>query len=76
MRKRLIKQLDFKERQWLYSAVIRMIIADKSVAKEEVEELKETLTLIAGKELKGVKEIIGSPELMAPLRPLNNITLC
>ncbi len=73
MRKRLIKKLDFKERQWLYSAVIRMIIADKSVAKEEVEELKETLMLIAGKELKGVKEIIGSPELMAPLRPLNNI---
>ncbi len=73
MRKRLIKQLDFKERQWLYSAVIRMIIADKSVAKEEVEELKETLMLIAGKELKDVKEIIKSPELMAPLRPLNNI---
>jgi len=73
MRKRLINSLDYKERQWFYKAIIQMIIADKSIAPEEVDDLKDTLKMIAGKELKDFKDILTSPDFAIPLRPLRNI---
>lgn len=73
MRKRLINNLDYKERQWFYKAVIQMIIADKNIAPEEVDDLKDTLKMIAGKELKDFKDIVTSPDFSIPLRPLRNI---
>ena len=74
MRKRLINNLDYKERQWFYKAVIQMIIADKNIAPEEVDDLKDTLKMIAGKELKDFKDIVTSPDFSIPLRPLKNIS--
>ncbi len=73
MRKRLIKKLDFKERQWLYKAVISMIIADKTVATEEVDDLKDTLKMVAGKELKEIGDYINSKDFLDPMQPLHNI---
>ncbi len=74
MRERLIKQLDYKERQWLYKAVFQMIMSDKSVAREEIDELKYTLRLITGKDLKDYSSIVNSAEYLIPLKPLNNIS--
>jgi hypothetical protein len=74
MRKRLIKQLDYKERQWLYKAIFQMIMADKSVAREEIDELKYTLRQITGKDLKDYSGIVKSAEFLIPLKPLKNIT--
>ncbi len=73
MRKRLIKLLDYKERRWLYKAIFRMIIADKNVAKEEVDDLLEALKMVAGKDNIDITEIPKSPELLKPLKPLNGI---
>ena len=50
-----------------------MIIADKAIAPEEVEDLKETLKIIAGKDLKDLKEIVTSSDFSLPMRPLQNI---
>ena len=50
-----------------------MIIADKNIAPEEVDDLKDTLKMIAGKELKDFKDILTSPDFSIPLRPLRNI---
>ena len=74
MRKRLIKQLDYKERQWLYKAIFQMIMADKSVAREEIDELKFTLRQITGKDLNDYSGIVNSAEFLIPLKPLNNIS--
>ncbi|MBU2510077.1 hypothetical protein KJ966_02025 [bacterium] len=73
MRKRLIKILDYKERQWLFKAIFRMIISDKNVAKEEVDDLLESLKLVAGKEIVDITEISKSPEFLKPLKPLKGI---
>lgn len=73
MRKRLIKKLDYKERNWLYKAIFRMIVADKAVAKEEVDELMETLRMVAGKDIKDFSVITSSPEFLEPLKPLKRI---
>ncbi len=70
MRKSHIKKLDFKERTWLFRSVISMILADKSIAKEEIEDLKDTLKMIAGKELKELGDYVQSPNYQVPLRPL------
>ena len=74
MRERLIKQLDYKERQWLYKAIFQMIMSDKSVAREEIDELKYTLRLITGKDLKDYSSIVNTAEYLVPLKPLNNIS--
>ena len=74
MRKRLIKQLDYKERQWLYRAIFQMIMADKTVAPEEIEELTDTLRQVAGKDLKDYSYIVNSAEFLSPLKPVKNIT--
>lgn len=73
MRKRLIKELDYKERLWLAKAIFRMIVADKNVAKEEVDDLLESLKRIAGKEIVDVSEVTRSPEFMQPLQPLKGV---
>ena len=73
MRQRLIKKLDYKERHWLYKAVFRMILADKTVAKEEVDELLDTLRRIAGRDIKDFTEITHSHEFMEPLQRLKGI---
>ncbi len=74
MRKRLIRQLDYKERQWLYRAIFQMIMADKTVAPEEIEELTDTLRQVAGKDLKDYSEIVNSAEFLTRLKPVRNIT--
>lgn len=74
MRKRLIKQLDYKERHWLYRAIFQMIMADKTVAPEEIEELTDTLRQVAGKDLKDYSYIVNSAEFLSPLKPVKNIT--
>ncbi|MCP4754603.1 MAG: hypothetical protein GY866_27280 [Proteobacteria bacterium] len=73
MRKRLVGLLDYKERQWLHKAIMKMIVADKSIAQEEVDDLKETLKMLAGTELKDLKKFITSSEFSVPLQPLKNI---
>lgn len=73
MRNRLIKNLDYKERQWLYKAVFRMILADKNVAKEEVDELMESLRRVAGRDFKDFAEVTHSPEFLERLGPLKGI---
>ncbi len=73
MRKRYIAKLDYNERQWFFKAAILMIIADKSVAEEEVEELKLTVQQMAGPNYKGIADVLKSPGLMTPLKPLKNI---
>lgn len=73
MRNRLIKKLDYKERQWLYKAIFHMIMADKTVAHEEVDELLETLKRVAGKDIDDFKAVTCSPEFLSPLKPLKGI---
>lgn len=73
MRNRLIKLLDYKERQWLYRAVFQMILADKNVAKEEVDELLESLRRVAGRDIKDFTEVTHSPEFLSRLKPLKGI---
>ena len=73
MRQRLINKLDFKEREWFFKAAILMIIADKSVAEEEVEELKTTLRHLAGNDTQSIEFALKSPKMMTPLKPLRNI---
>ncbi len=50
-----------------------MIIADKSVADEEVEELKQTIQQMAGPEYQGAVDILKSSNMMSPLKPLKHI---
>jgi len=73
MRKRFISKLDYHERQWFFKAAILMIIADKSVAEEEVEELKQTVQQMAGPDYQGVADILKSSFMTTPLKPLKNI---
>ena len=51
-----------------------MIIADKNVAKEEIDDLMESLQKIAGKELQDITEVTKSPEALSPLKPLKGIS--
>ena len=74
MRKRAISKLGYLERQWFFKAAILMIIADKSVAEAEVEELKQTVQQIAGPDYQGVADILKSSYMMTPLKPLKNIS--
>ncbi len=74
MRQRLINTLDYKERQWLYKAIFRMILADKNVAAEEVEELTESLRRAAGRDIKDFKEVTHSPQFLERLKPLKGIS--
>lgn len=74
MRNRLIKNLDYKERKWLYKAVFHMIMADKNVAREEVDELMESLRRVAGKDIKDFKEVTRYPEMLERLKPLKGIS--
>ena len=74
MRKRLINQLDYKERKWLHCATIKMIIADKSIAEEEVEELKKTYAQMAGKDDANPREVFSSPDVIMPLKCPGNIS--
>ena len=73
MRKRYISKLNYNERQWFFKAAVLMIIADKSVADEEIEELKQTVQQMAGPNYQGISDVLKSPNLMAPLKPLKNI---
>ncbi|MFH2131419.1 MAG: hypothetical protein ABIK68_13670 [bacterium] len=72
MRRHMINQLNLKERQWLLKAIIKMVLADTPIVKEEIEELKESILLYAGKEVKNFKEFLSRPEIRLPLRPLSN----
>jgi hypothetical protein len=74
MRQRLIKVLDYKERQWLFKAVFRMILSDKNVADEEVDELMESLKRAAGRDIKDFKEVTHSPDFQERLKPLKGIS--
>ncbi|MCG8333307.1 MAG: hypothetical protein MJE63_02250 [Proteobacteria bacterium] len=74
MRNSLIKKLDYKARQWLYKAVFQMILADKNVAKEEVDSLLESLRRVSGKDIKDFSQVTSSPEFLVPLKPLRGIS--
>lgn len=74
MRQRLINELDYKERQWLFKAIFRMTLADKNVAKEEVDELLESLRKAAGRDIKDFKEVTHSPKFLERLKPLKGIS--
>lgn len=74
MRNRLIKNLDYKERKWLYKAVFHMIMADKTVAREEMDDLMESLKRVAGKDIKDFKEVTRYPEFLERLKPLRGIS--
>ncbi len=58
----------------MYKAIFQMIMSDKSVAREEIDELKYTLRLITGKDLKDYSSIVKSAEYLIPLKPFNNIS--
>ena len=75
MRNRLIAKLDYTERQWLFKAVVQMIISDRSIATEELEDLKGSLKQLAGPEFDDIGTALKSPALMGPLKVLNNIRL-
>jgi len=47
-----------------------MVIADAPVVKEEIDELKESVLLYAGKEVKNFKQFLSSTEMRSPLKPL------
>ena len=47
-----------------------MVLADTPVVKEEIDELKESILLYAGKEVKNYKEFLSSTEIRLPLKPL------
>ena len=70
MRKYLINQLSYNERHWLLKAIVKMVLADTPVVKEEIDELKESILLYAGKEIKNYKEFLSSAEIRLPLKPL------
>lgn len=74
MRNSLIKKLDYKARQWLYKAVFQMILADKNVAKEEVDSLLESLRRVSGKDIKDFSQVTSSPEFLVSLKPLRGIS--
>jgi len=74
MRRELIHQLDYKERKWLYKAITRMVIVDKAVLKQEIEDLKESLAGLSGAETKDLKHVIEDPDFKLPLRKLDNIS--
>ncbi len=74
MRKRLINQLDYKERKWLHCAIIRMIIADNSIAEEEVEDLKKTYAQMVGKDAVNPREVFSAPDVSMPLKRPGNIS--
>lgn len=73
MRKLLISKLDYKQRQWFFKAALRMIIADKTIAPAEVEDLKDSLKQCAGKDMDDLKAIFTSTEFAKPLTPLKSI---
>lgn len=51
-----------------------MILADKNVAAEEVEELTESLRRAAGRDIKDFKEVTHSPQFLERLKPLKGIS--
>lgn len=50
-----------------------MILADKNVAKEEVDSLLESLRRVSGKDIKDFSQVTSSPEFLVPLKPLRGI---
>ena len=70
MRRYLINKLSYSERNWLLKAIVKMVLADTPVVKEEIEELKESILLYAGKEVKDFKQFLSSAEIRLPLKPL------
>lgn len=73
MRRLLINKLDYNQRQWFFKAALQMIVADKTIAPEEVEDLKDSLKRCAGKDMDDLKTIFTSPEFSKPLKALKNI---
>lgn len=51
-----------------------MILADKNVAKEEVDSLLESLRRVSGKDIKDFSQVTSSPEFLVPLKPLRGIS--
>jgi len=71
VRQDIIAKLDSEERNWLYKAIGRMVMADKKVESTEQRILFWALAGLAGSsDMTAIKKAMSSAYFMSPFKPL------